>query len=68
MKTAVSILLILAVIVLFAQIVLQLGSYASTRTAKKPGHPVVEAASSSATMEGLGAAWLERRKNHSEID
>jgi hypothetical protein len=47
MKTVVSMLLVLALIVLFAQIVLPRGSYNGAWAAKKPGRFVVQKTSSS---------------------
>jgi hypothetical protein len=67
MKTVVSVLMVLAVLVLFAQIVLPRGSDASAKAAKEPGRFVVVAVSSRATVEGANAAkmaWAKNRRGH----
>ena len=64
MKTVISVLIVLALIVLFAQIVLPRGSYTSANAAKKPGRFVVEATSSRSTVEGVDAAWAKNTRDH----
>ena len=69
MKTVVSVLIVLALIVLFAQSILPRGSYTSANAAKKPGRFVVEATSSSlssrTTVEGVDAAWGKNTRDRS---
>ena len=66
MKTVVSGLIVLALIVLFAQIVLPRGSDTSTRVTKKSGHFVVRPVSSRAMVEGADAAKIAWEKNRSD--
>jgi len=65
MRTLVSVLIVLALVVLFAQIVLPRGSDTSTKAAKKSGRFVVRPISSRATVEGVDAAWAKNRRDHS---
>jgi len=65
MKTVISALIVLALIVLFAQMVLPLGSYTATKAANKPGRSFIEAVSSQASEQGTEAAWTkDGRRRH----
>jgi len=65
MKTLVSALIVLALIVLFAQAILPLGSYTSREAAKRRGHFFIEVASSKATVQGVEAAWANDGRHRS---
>jgi len=64
MKTAVSALMVLAFIVLFALIVLPLGLYTSSMTAKETGLFDDETVSSNGAPNGMKAAWARHGKDH----
>ncbi len=64
MKTAISALIVLALIVLFAQIVLPLGSPTGTMVARKTGPADIETVSSKGTPKGVHAAWAENGRGH----
>jgi hypothetical protein len=66
-KAVVSLLTVLALIVLFAYIVLPRGSNTSPKAAEKPERFVGKAVSSRAMVEGVDAAkmaWAKNRRDH----
>ena len=65
MKTVVSALMVLAFIVLLALIVLPLGSYTGSMTARETGLFDDETVSSNGTPNGMKAAWAQHRRDHS---
>ena len=67
MKTVVSVLIVVALIVLFAHIVLARASNTSPKVGEKPEHFVGKAVSSRVTEEGVDAAkmaWAKNRRGH----
>jgi hypothetical protein len=64
MKTAISALIVLALLVLLAQIVLPLGSPTGTVVARKTGASDIETVSSKGTPKGINAAWAGNGRGH----
>ncbi len=62
MKTVVSLLLLIALIILFAYSVLPRAPYTSARIVKKQGRFLIEATSSQPALKGLDAAWKKNKR------